>query len=158
MPDSHNAISNLLYEYTHRFDLGDFEGAAELFKNARIKVGDDTWIDHEQLLANWRNMVIIYDDGTPKTKHTCTNPIIEIDEDNNRAATRSYYVVYQQTATLPLQAVAAGRYYDSFERVDNVWRFSERNYSLLDMMGNMKDHLRNWEQIRQRQTGAEIPS
>ena len=63
--------------------------------------------------------------GTPRTKHTCTNAIINVDEDNLAAAARSYYVVYQQTDTLALQPIVAGRYHDKFERIDDQWRFCD---------------------------------
>ncbi len=148
MSNSHAEISNLLSEYTHRFDMGDITGAAELFKHARIQTAPDTFIDYKQLEEVWRGTVIMYEDGTPKTKHACTNAVIDVDEDNNSASSKTYYVVYQQTDTLPLQAIAAGRYYDKFERVDGEWRFCERNYSLLDHVGNMEEHVTTWEQIK----------
>ncbi len=148
MSNSYADISNLLSEYTHRFDLGNLEGAAQLFRHARVQTAPDTWIDYKQLLDIWREGVIMYDDGTPKTKHVCTNAVINIDEDNDAADSKSYYVVYQQTDTLPLQPIAAGRYYDKFERVDGAWRFCERNYSLLDHVGNMEEHVTTWEQIK----------
>ncbi len=148
MSNSYAEISNLLGEYTHRLDLGDLEGAAELFRYARIQTGPETWIDHKALLQVWRDGVKLFDDGTPRTKHVCSNAVIDIDEDADSASSKSYYVVYQQTATLPLQAIAAGRYYDSFERVEGTWRFSERNYTLLDHVGNMEEHSNSWEQIK----------
>ena len=148
MSNSYADISNLLSEYTHRFDLGNLEGAAQLFRHARVQTAPDTWIDYKQLLDIWRDGVIMYDDGTPKTKHVCTNAVINIDEENDAADSKSYYVVYQQTDTLPLQPIAAGRYYDKFERVGGVWRFSERNYMLLDHVGNMEEHSNVWEQIK----------
>jgi hypothetical protein len=60
----------------------------------------------------------------PRTKHVNTNVIIELDGDT--ATSRCYLTVLQQTPTLPLQPVAAGRYVDRFERVDGEWRFADR--------------------------------
>ena len=146
-----NEISNLLYRYTHRFDAGDLEGAAELFKHARIITGGNgESIDSVALLELWRNLVIIHDKtGTPRTKHTCTNAIISVDKASNTAEVQSYYVVYQQTETLPLQAIVAGRYEDKFERVDDVWRFCERDYRLMEMTGNVSEHLRSFPLVIQ---------
>ena len=141
-------ISNLLFEYTHRFDSGDFAAAAELFKHARIIVGKngDT-IDSQQLLNTWQTMVMVSEKtGTPQTKHVCTNAIINIDEDNNSAHARSYYMVYQQTPTLALQPIVGGRYHDSFERVDGIWRFSLRDYRMMEMIGDVSQHLRDFNQ------------
>ena len=50
--------------------------------------------------------------------------------------------MYQATGDLPLQLIAAGRYYDEFERVEGVWRFSYRDYSMLDLKGNLEHHLK----------------
>jgi 3-phenylpropionate/cinnamic acid dioxygenase small subunit len=83
----------------------------------------------------------IYACGTPRTKHVITNPIIEIDEDAGTATCRSYYTVLQATDDLPLQVIAAGRYHDTFERVNGAWRFKYRDYSLLDLKGNLSGHL-----------------
>ncbi|MNH44572.1 hypothetical protein D3C79_1067710 [compost metagenome] len=47
----------------------------------------------------------------------------------------------QATDTLPLQPIASGRYLDEFVRMDGVWRFSFRDYSHLDMMGDLSAHL-----------------
>ena len=140
-----NEISNLLYSYTHRFDAGDLEGAAELFKHARIITGGNgESINSLALLELWRKLVIIHDKtGTPRTKHSCTNAIINVDEASNTATVQSYYVVYQQTETLPLQVIVAGRYEDKFELLDDVWQFCERDYRLMEMTGNVSEHLRN---------------
>ncbi|MGH7489887.1 MAG: nuclear transport factor 2 family protein, partial [bacterium] len=77
----------------------------------------------------------------PRTKHVITNPIIEVDEAAGTAMCRSYYTVLQATDAVALQVVAAGRYHDEFECVDGQWRFSFRDYSMLDLQGDLHDHL-----------------
>jgi hypothetical protein len=42
-----------------------------------------------------RDNVIVYDDGTPRTKHIVTNLAIEVDEDTGTAVSRSYFTVLQ---------------------------------------------------------------
>ena len=71
-----------------------------------------------------------------------TNPIIEIDEALGTATCRSCYTVLQQIGDGPLQPIVAGRYHDHFERVGDVWRFSERDYSMMDLVGDVSGHLR----------------
>lgn len=136
-------ITNLLYRYAECIDSGDLEGAAALFEHARIRVGDpghDT-IGSARLLSIWKSLIVLHADGTPRTKHVTTNPIIEIDEDAGTASCRSYYTVLQQTDELPLQTIVAGRYHDRFERVDGQWRFSYRDLTLIDMVGDVSRHL-----------------
>jgi 3-phenylpropionate/cinnamic acid dioxygenase small subunit len=89
-------------------------------------------------------VVIVYPNGTPRTKHVVTNPIIEVDEEKGLATSRSYYTVFQQTDEVPLQPVAAGRYHDRFERVDGKWRFVYRDYSMIEMVGNIGRHVRRY--------------
>ena len=138
-------ITNLLYRYAEYIDSGDIEGAASLFEHARIKTGTDgAEADAADTLATWENVVQLYPCGTPRTKHVITNPILDIDEAAGKATCRSYYTVFQSTDKLSLQPIAAGRYHDEFERVDGKWRFSYRDYSLLDYVGDISHHLKNF--------------
>lgn len=137
---SHIAIANLLYSYAEKFDSGDLAGAAGLFRHARVKAMEGE-VDHEGLLALWRSIVTIHPDGTPLTKHVITNPIIEVDEAAGRATCRSYYTVLQSFPERAIKVVAAGRYHDEFEHVDGAWRWRYRDYSLLDLIGDLSRHV-----------------
>ncbi len=134
-------IANLLYRYAECIDTGDLVGAAALFEHARIRVGPDDTVDAARLLGIWRSLIVLHADGTPRTKHVTTNPIIEVDEDAGTATCRSYYTVLQQTDELALQAIVAGRYHDRFERVEGCWRFCYRDLTLIDMVGDVSRHL-----------------
>lgn len=143
MSNSETLIANLLYRYAELLDGGNLEGVAELFRHAQIKLqSGDERVGADELLRIFRQQVKIHPCGTPRTKHLVSNPIIEVDEASGRATARSYYTVLQSTDSLPLQPIASGRYHDAFERVDGVWRFSFRDYTLLDMAGNLSCHLR----------------
>jgi hypothetical protein len=48
--------------------------------------------------------------------------------------------LYQQTDTLPLQPINAGRNLDTFERVAGVWRWKRRFITVL-FSGDMSQHL-----------------
>ncbi|WP_328825320.1 nuclear transport factor 2 family protein [Tomitella gaofuii] len=135
-------ITNLLYRYAECMDSGRLDDASELFRHATIHAGKRE-LDAAGILAVWRGTVRLHDDGTPRTKHVISNPILEIDEQEGRARARSYYTVLQATAGLPLQVIAAGRYHDEFERSGGTWRFRSRDYSMLDLTGDMHDHLRS---------------
>jgi 3-phenylpropionate/cinnamic acid dioxygenase small subunit len=148
MPHPETEIANLLYTYAEYMDSGDFAGAASLFRHARLRVGGggdggggDGTVDADTMLSLWRAMVIVYPDGTPRTKHVVTNPIIEVDDDAGTATCRSYYTVLQQVDEFPLQVIVTGRYHDRFERVAGRWRFAYRDYSLIDAVGDVSHHL-----------------
>lgn len=148
MVSSETAIANLVYRYAELIDAGDFERAAALFNHARIRIGADE-IGAGEVLDLWRGSIIVYEDGTPRTKHVITNPIIEVDECAGQGTCRSYYTVMQQVGDGPLEAVICGRYHDTFECHAGEWRFSYRDYSLHDLLGDMSRHSGN----RQVKTG-----
>lgn len=135
-------ITNLLYIYAEHMDAGDFAGAAELFRHAEVILDpvNDVRVGEEGILAVWESMVRRYEDGTPHTKHVITNPIVTIDAEAGTANCRSYYTVIQQVDGV-LTPIVAGRYNDDFERVDGAWRFSRRDYSLMDLPGDLSHHL-----------------
>lgn len=135
-------ISNLLFRYAECLDSGKLVEAAELFRHARIKVqSQGDFLDHTALLGIWQQRINLYPCGTPRTRHVISNPIIDIDEAAGTATVRSCYTVFQATDTLPLQPIAAGRYFDEFVRIGGIWRFSFRDYSQLEMMGDLSQHL-----------------
>ena len=139
-PETH--ITNLLYTYAELMDAGQLEQVAAMFAKARVKMGGGREVEGSApMLQQWRDFVRIYPCGTPRTKHVITNPIIHVDEAAGTASCRSYYTVFQQTPDLPLQAVCAGRYHDTFVRDCGEWRFATRDYSLLDFTGDLSQHL-----------------
>jgi 3-phenylpropionate/cinnamic acid dioxygenase small subunit len=137
------AICNLLYRYAEFMDLGDFAGAAALFAGARIRIGpgDEGFVDSAGVLAIWESSVIRYGDGTPRTKHVTTNAIVDIDASGASATARSYYTVFQQVDDFALQPIIAGRYHDRFSKVHGAWQWAERDYSLVDLVGDLSHHL-----------------
>ena len=140
------AITNLLATYAECIDTGDLERGALLFAHAQIKVGvgpaGATLIDSAALLKLWRDNVILHADGTPRTKHVITNANIDVDESAGMATCHSYYTVFQQLEGFPLQPIIAGRYHDTFERVSDSWRWTFRDYTLIDLVGDLSRHLR----------------
>jgi len=137
---SETKVLNLLYSYAEKIDSGDFAGTAALFRHARVHSAHGE-LDEAGMCALWTGLVRRYEDGTPRTKHVITNPIVEVDEEAGTATVRSYYTVIQLFPDGHLEPVACGRYHDAFERVAGHWRFSARDYSLLDLPGDLSHHL-----------------
>jgi hypothetical protein len=65
---------------------------------------------------------------------------IETDDEAGTAAARAYYTVFQQTDELPLQPIIAGRYADTFHRVEGRWWFDTREI-FVDLSGDLSHHL-----------------
>lgn len=137
-----DAISNLLYTYAERLDLGDFAGVAALFEHAtyRSSAGGHH-VGSAGVLAVLERLVRRYD-GIPRTKHVITNVMIDVDAQDRTASARSYFTVFQATDELPLQAVICGRYHDRFEHAEDGWRFTDR-LILVDLLGDLRYHLHN---------------
>lgn len=151
--DSYREIENLLYLYAERIDAGDLEGVAKLFANGRILALDqENGIEgYHEVLAMYQNSTRIHEKtGTPCTKHVTTNAIIEVNEEDNSATSRSYFTVFQALEGFALQPIIAGRYHDRFERMDGKWRFKERKM-LPELYGDLSRHLLfNAETIREK--------
>jgi 3-phenylpropionate/cinnamic acid dioxygenase small subunit len=145
MADAAREIENLLHSYAERIDAGDLEGVAELFAHGRIVATPDAKPGQgiegrDAVLALYRASTRIYDDGSPHTKHVTTNSIIEVEEGADAASARSYYTVFQQLDDFPLQPIIAGRYHDTFQRIDAHWWFDTRTM-LVDLKGDLSRHL-----------------
>ena len=135
-------ITHLIYTYALYIDQGKLGKAAELFTHATIKIpGPIEPADHKAFLQLLQKVVIIYPDGTPKTRHLINNPMIEINEELGRATATSTFTVLQQTDDMPLQIIATGYYNDRFERHDGSWRFSHRESTLPHIYGNIHQHI-----------------
>jgi 3-phenylpropionate/cinnamic acid dioxygenase small subunit len=143
MIDSARQVENLLYTYAARIDAGDFDGVGELFTYGRVigAIDSPPFEGRDGVRAMFEASTRRYDDGTPRTKHVTTNAIIEVDDGAGTASARSYYTVLQQTDELPLQAIIAGRYADTFQQVDGAWWFDTRRM-YVDLVGNLKHHLK----------------
>lgn len=142
MGDSAREIENLVYAYAERIDSGDLAGVAELFAHGRIEAAPGVVYEGaEQVRTMYDGATRLYPDGTPRTKHITTNVAVTIDDDDAAGEARSYFTVFQQTDELPLQAIIAGRYHDTFHRVDGAWRFNTRKM-FVDLTGDLDHHLK----------------
>ena len=136
------AITALVHRYAELLDLGDLDGVAALFERAAWVAGTrDFRVEGTERVRRMYDGVILYEDGTPRTKHVITNLVIELAADGFSATARSYFTVLQATEGLALQPIIAGRYHDAFERDGGTWRFSERIIHP-DLQGDLSRHMR----------------
>ena len=133
--NSEQAITQLIHEYCVAIDTGNLRAFARLMKHA-------DWVALGQTPGpEAADNLILYADGTPRTKHTITNLQLDIEEEQNRATGHCYVTVFQQTDGFPLQAIFAGDYFDEFERVGGLWRFARREIKNA-LIGDMSAHLK----------------
>lgn len=141
MPDNARQVENLIYSYAERIDRGDLAGVAELFRHGRIRpLPEVVFEGSEEVRGMYDAATRIHADGTPLTKHVTTNVAVEVAPDGSSASARSYFTVFQATDDLPLQAIIAGRYHDTFHRVDGEWCFDTREM-FVDLTGDLSHHL-----------------
>jgi hypothetical protein len=138
--EDYRAVEKLIVTYTHLVDTGDFAGVDALLAGATFTGSGEPVSGPGAIERMLRDTVIVYDDGTPRTKHVATNIVIDLDEAAGTAAARSYVTVLQAVPAFALQTIAAGRYLDRFERRDGRWRFTERRVHI-DLVGDTSRHL-----------------
>ncbi|WP_137723062.1 nuclear transport factor 2 family protein [Prescottella subtropica] len=142
------AIRDLAHRYTHLVDEGRLEAVAELFSRAvygqcdghGTPVGSVRDSDPAGVLGACRSFIRMH--GTPprpRTKHVVTNLRVDIADDHRTATSLSYFTVLQQTDTLALQPILAGRYFDAFAVIDGEWTFTQR-LTCVDLTGDLSEH------------------
>ena len=148
-------IRNLIHRYSEAVDQGRFDVLGELFADATVRMAMGSGspgpgIDGRSVAALFGGGIILYADGTPRTRHLVTNTIIDVDEPAGRATARSYNTTLQQVPGRGIEIIATARYEDTFLVLGDRWRFSERviRHSSLDgvhrdFTGDMSRHTRS---------------
>jgi len=136
-------IMSLLNRYSHTVDGGDIEGFVALFEKGEWYVeGSTPNRGSKEVFENVLSKVIIYEDGTPRTRHVNANIELSIDEKSGTAKGQRYVTVLQQTDSLPLQAIFSGHYYDEFVKENGEWRFA-KTVVHQPFVGDMSQHLKS---------------
>ncbi|MEV4054688.1 nuclear transport factor 2 family protein [Amycolatopsis sp. NPDC049688] len=137
--DDYRALQNLIFSYAALVDAGDFAGVGALFAAGAFAGSGGVLRGAAEVERMLRESVIVYEDGTPRTKHVTTNIALEVS--GFVASGRAYFTVLQAVPGFPLQTIAAGRYEDRFTREDGRWHFTERR-ATVDLVGDVSHHLR----------------
>jgi ketosteroid isomerase-like protein len=87
------AIENLIATYAELVDSGDFAGVGALLADATFTGSGAPVSGADAIVQMFHDMLIVYGDGTPRTKHVTTNVSVEVDEEAGTAAARSYVTV-----------------------------------------------------------------
>ncbi|MBG6203609.1 hypothetical protein IWQ48_004769 [Labrenzia sp. EL_13] len=140
--EDRSAINHLLNEYCRTLDAGLISECAALFENAEFSIEGVATVQGRQGIMKLFSGIILYEDGTPKTKHVLTNIDISVATNRQTAAASSYLTVLQQVEDLPLQPIFSGSYADTFSKKTGSWMFASRVVSA-PIFGDMSRHLTN---------------
>ena len=138
--DAIAAITALVVEYATRLDAGDLDGVARLFEKGAFRSPRGTDLVGTDAVRTMYDPIMLYEDGTPRTKHVLGDPIITVDEASGTATARCAFTVFQTVPGLALQPVLSGRYHDSFAKAGGAWHYVERRV-LPDLWGNLSHHM-----------------
>lgn len=135
-------IISLINQYSFTLDSGDLEGFARLFRHGQWR------FDEEKPLMGSRavrdkllSRIILYPNGTPRTRHATTNVDITVDVHAGKARCRRYVQVFQQTDDLPLQLIISGDHLDTFfEDANGNWHFSSCRV-MHPLTGDLSHHM-----------------
>jgi 3-phenylpropionate/cinnamic acid dioxygenase small subunit len=131
-------IEALVYRYGELIDTGDLEGVVALFTEATWRSSETGQALREPAAVRAvYDQIVLYADGTPRTKHVITNLKVDFAPDGQSATGSCYFTVVQGVE--PLQAVVAGRYDDRYERGPGGWRFADRLLTA-QLAGDMSRH------------------
>ena len=132
-------IHRLLATYVHNLDNGKVAENAELLAHARFQVIDTVVNGRDEITQFFKNNVRHHEDGTPRTWHTLSNIIIDI-ESSTTASSVSYFSVFQELPGLPLQPIVTGLYVDTFMFRDEKWCYASRQIQPR-LFGNISFHV-----------------
>ena len=146
MTNDYHEIQRLLHLYCRYLDKADFASFGRLFAHGKFIAHTGTDVpptifdcDPKGIEANEVLVTKLYG-GQPRSLHASLNAVIDIDPSGETASCESNVLVFQQTESFPLQAIAAAIDIDKFEKVDGKWRFAERRASPL-LIGDLSHHL-----------------
>jgi len=136
------AIRALVVSYAELLDAGDLDAVAGLFEHGEFRSARDGSVRRGS--AEVRRMyepVLLYDDGTPRTKHVLGNLVVRVDESAGSATASCTFTVMQADPAAGLRPVLAGRYVDRFVRdPGDGWHFRERTVHP-DLVGDLSHHM-----------------
>jgi hypothetical protein len=160
--ESHNEITQIMYKYHDCSNQARFEELGALFEHGTFQSvypwsteGHGIQRGAKEVTDLYRAMVQLRD-GLPRVQFVLTNIMLDIDEENDSATSWSYYIALtgderswaqyngveeRDDRVSPIQVMSAGRYHDTFTRIDGKWWFAAR-VSYADFTGDRSRHNR----------------
>ena len=134
-------IAAIVYRYAELLDRGDMDGVVALFAKATWRsAATGTVLNTPEEIRGVYDRIVLYDDGTPRTRHLMNNLIIEMDDGADVATGRCSYTVLQGLEPgEPIQIALVGRYEDRYARGAGGWHLTDRLFHI-DLDGDQSRH------------------
>jgi 3-phenylpropionate/cinnamic acid dioxygenase small subunit len=134
-------VRALVVAYAELLDAGDLDGVAALFEHGEFRStrGGPPRVGVAAVRSMY-DQVVLFPDGTPRTKHVLGNIHVQCDREAGEARASCTFVVLQAPPDGPLRTVLAGLYRDRFTRIDGRWWFAERIVQP-DLVGDLTSHM-----------------
>ena len=131
-------IVTLVHSYARLLDSGDADGVAALFEHS-------TWrsLPNGSLLRGAAEVRPVYEnlvaqDRSRHTRHLITNLSVDVEPDAATASSHCRWTVLQGLPGEGISITLSGQYTDTFEKVDDRWRFTDRLITV-DLSGEPSD-------------------
>jgi len=135
-------ITALLRQFARLLDSGDFASVTAMFNATAILVnGQHIGTGSDFVHTMMTDSIIIYADGTPRTRHVIAHPAIDFTA-TDRATVDSRYTVLQASPT-GAHVVMVGRHHDTMELREGTWNLTTRDYGEITFIGDTSHHLRH---------------
>jgi hypothetical protein len=145
-------IRRIIFAYPTCIDRGDIDGAAKVLTGVKMSIStgilapevpedEMPTLTTDEACAMHTSTMVLYEDGTPRTKHVISNIDVSFSDDGRSARSRSSYTVLQGMDDFPLQVIVAGRCEDTYEYDGQGWNLRVRR-EYADMMGNLSHHVK----------------
>jgi hypothetical protein len=136
------AIRDLVLAYADLVGASDVEGVADLFAYGELSATGNPRVSRGRDQVRETYLATLGPPGSerPHIHNVTTNLMVDVDDDEMTATCRSYFTVVRAPSGGALRVSIAGRYEDSFQRIDGIWRFARRHI-IIDLMGNAGDLL-----------------
>jgi ketosteroid isomerase-like protein len=119
-------ITALVLSYARLLDGGDVDGVSALFEHS-------TWrsLPHGSMLRGTAEVRPVYEnllaqDRSRHTKHLITNLSVDVEPGATTASSQCRWTILQAMPGEPISITLSGQYADTFEKVDDRWRFCDR--------------------------------
>ncbi len=136
-------IVQQIYRMGYFLEDGDFDGVAELLKDATFGadiLGRKAFRGREQIRDQYRRTNVVYPGLGRATKEVYSNVLVDIDLAAGTARSTTNYTVAQQPPGQPFELIVAGRYEDEWRLVANRWQWSDR-YIKVQFRNDLARHM-----------------